>query len=187
MPIVGARLVTDALYGFLTTSDSVRASFNDHLATYRSQESLSIDELPDVVRWDNYVFLGSQTDTLSPYGGVIWESSSRETSNNSREVPHSLSILLMCVDRDVPGDEATLVQRSLDYAAVMRSMFLRATTPGAYGYTLNNGGTTGNARGRILRAEIVESESLFLSELNTANTLLRWGVEVVVIEDYPGA
>lgn len=187
MPIVGARLVCDALHSFLTTSDSTRGSFNDALATYRTQESLTTAQLPDVVQWDNYVFLGSQTDTLTPYGGVIWESSERETENNSREVPHRLSVFLMCVDRDFDGDEADLVKRTLDYDAVMRSMFLRATTAGAYGYTLNNGGTSGNAVGRILRAEIVEAESLFLSELNTANTLMRWGVEVVAIEDYPGA
>jgi hypothetical protein len=182
--IVGARLVTDALYDFITTSSGVKKSLNNVIEVYRSARSYTT-EMPDVATFGQYVYLGSQVQTKTPYLAVVWDGSDEETANNSREIPHRLSLYLLLVEGDVTGDEETLVQRALDYDACIRSMFLRSTSPGAFGYTLNNGGTA--APGRILRAEITGSEMLDDMDLNTANIVLRWTLRVVAIEDYPGA
>jgi hypothetical protein len=187
MSVIGARRVTDAVDSFLKTSDGTRASLNDAIATYRTQEGLSSAQLPDVATFGTYVYLGAAVQGASPYCVVEWESSGQETSNNSREVPHQLSLYLLLLHKDLgqPSWEQ-MVQRALDYDAIVRAMFLRATTPGAYGYTLNNGGTSGLTRGRILRAGIVDASIIVDPELNQDNLLMRWSLSVTVIEDYPG-
>tara|TARA_R100000329_G_scaffold131061_1_gene110266 strand:+ start:159 stop:725 length:567 start_codon:yes stop_codon:yes gene_type:complete len=188
MSIVGARRVVGAVDDFIKTSDGTRTSINDALGTYRSQEGLSTAQLPDIATFGSFVYLGAAFSGLSPYMVVEWESSSGETSNNSREVPHSLSLYLLLLHKDLgqPSWEV-MVGRALDYDAVVRTMFLRATTPGAYGYTLNNGGTSGPTRGRILRAEITNSTIVVDPEMNQDNLLMRWSLSVTAIEDYPGA
>jgi len=189
MSIVGARRVVDAVTDFLTRSDSARKSLNDSLAVYRSQEGLSSSQLPDVATIGSYVYLGMTFSGSSPYVTVEWEGSEAETDNNSREIPHQLSLYLLLLDKDMGSPTwETMVQRALDYDAVVRSMLLRATTPGAYGYTLNNGGPSASpTRGRILRATITDSAIIVDEELNQDNILMRWGLSVTALEDYPGA
>jgi len=186
MPVVGARAVVDAADSFLKRSGGNLLSFNDELAAYRSQRGLTSTQLPDIATFGLYAYLGSAVQGPSPYMVVEWDGSDPETENMSHKVPHRLSIYLLLVDHDM--DQPTwenLVGRALEYDAVMRTMFLRSTVPGTYGYTLNNGGT-GDASGRISRATIETCEIAVDPELNSLNVLMRWGLTVVAIEVWPG-
>jgi hypothetical protein len=189
MPVVGARAVVDAADSFLKRSGGNFLSFNDELAayrSYRSQRGLTSTQLPDIATFGLYAYLGSAVQGPSPYMVVEWDGSDPETENMSHKVPHRLSIYLLLVDHDM--DQPTwenLVGRALEYDAVMRTMFLRSTVPGTYGYTLNNGGS-GDASGRISRATIETCEIAVDPELNSLNVLMRWGLTVVAIEDWPG-
>lgn len=186
MPVIGARLAVDAVHSFLTTSADPVQSFNDLLSVYRTQESLTAAQFPDVVTFGKYVYLGSQQAASGPYLAIEWESSEPETENNSRLVPHRMALYLLLQDRDVSGDEETMFRRALDYDAVLRAMFLRSTYAAGIGYTLNNGGSGLTTEGRILRATIDGASLQIDTELNTANALMRWALSVTVIEDYPG-
>lgn len=183
--IIGGKILVNALDSFLQTSSGATKSLNDVVKAYRTQTGLTSAELPDVATFGKFAYLGSQVVGATPYVASVWTGSEEETANNSRIVPHRLSIFMLLVEGDVGGNEETLVERALDYSACMRSMLLRATTPGAYGRTLNNGGT-GDAQGRIHRADIVSSETLDDLGINAANVVIRWDLRVEVIEDYPG-
>ena len=183
--IIGGKILVNALDSFLQTSSGVKTSLNDVIDVYRSQLSLTT-ELPDVATFGKFAYLGSQVVGATPYVASVWNGSEEETANNSRIIPHRLAIYMLLVDGDVAGNEETLVERALDYDACVRSMFLRASSAGAFGRTLNNGGT-GDAQGRIHRADIVSSETLEDVEINAANIVIRWDLRVEVIEDYPGA
>lgn len=187
MTVVGSRRVTDAVDLFLKTSDGVRTSLNDALAVYRSQEGLTTAELPDIQTFGRYVYLGAAFNGVSPYLVVEWERSEQETAPDSHEIPHQLSMYLLLIHKDMGSTGwETAVSRALDYDAVIRAMFLRRGTPGANGGTLNNGGTSGPTKGRILRATITEAEMISDNELNQDNILMRYGLSVTVIEDWPG-
>jgi len=184
MPVIGPRLVLDAIYSFLTTSSGVHLSLNDELANYRTAEGLGDIDLPNVVAYNQGYYLGSQEPQQSPTMSIVWESTDGETLNNSRILPHHFTLYLLILDRNVPGDEQYLMLRVLDYVAVVMDMFLRGTSAGARGYTLNNG--TGTTAGRINRATIDRVDIGSDDDLNDANVVLAFGLTVESIEDYPG-
>jgi len=185
MTVIGPRLIVDAVHSFLTTTVGVTTlSLNDEVKAYRTQESLGTAQLPDVVTFQKYVYLGSQLTTQTPYLAIVWEGSDGETANNSRELPHRLSMYLLITDGNIAGNEEYMAGRLLDYVAVVQGMFLRATVAGSKGYTLNNG--TGTTVGRILRATIDDVEFGTDDDLNDANVVIRFGLSVTSIEDYPG-
>jgi len=184
MPVVGPRLALDALHSFLTTSSGTTLSLNDELALYRTQESLDTTQVPDVVTFTKGVTLGSQTTSKSPVVSTAWIGSSGETTNNSRILQNRFWLDLLLIDKDVAGDEATLMLRILDYVSVMLTMFMRGSVAGAKGYTLNNG--TGNSVSRINRASIDDVIYGEDGDLNDANTVIRFSITIETIEDYPG-
>lgn len=184
MTIITPRLVVDTVHSFLTTNSGAKSSLNTEIDLYRAQESLTNVQMPDVVTFGKYVYLGSLNASASPYMAIEWDGSDAETENNSREVPHHLSLYLLLLDKDIAGDEEYVAARILDYVGVVQTMFLRGTYAGAKGYTLNNG--TGSLAGRILRATIDEALPGTDDELNVANVLIRFGLTVVTIGDYPG-
>ena len=184
MTVVGPRLVLDAVYAFLATGSGNRYSLNTEIDLYRAQESLTNVQMPDVVAFQKYAYLGSESPSATPIVGLEWDSSEGEALNNDRELTHRLSMYLLLLDRDVAGDEVYLAARVLDYVAVVQAMFLRGTYAGARGYTLNNG--TGSSTARIMRATVDDVQRGYDDELNAANVLIRFGLTVVSIEDYPG-
>jgi len=184
MPVIGPRLVLDAIHSFLTTNTGEKRSLNVEIESYVIQEGMSASELPTIVAFNKGCYLGSQEPQQSPTMSIVWDSTDGETLNNSRILPHHFTLYLMILDGNLAGNEQAVQLRALDYVAVVMDMFLRGTSAGAKGYTLNNG--TGTSVGRINRATIDRVDVGVDDDFNDANLVLAFGLTVESIEDYPG-
>lgn len=177
----GPYEATEAIREFLTTSSGAVLSYNDELAAYNTARSLT---LPDVVAFDAPRILGSDGNEIGVRCGVEWMSAGPEEGANSRVRTHSLMLAFWVPAALFDGDADAAFDAALHYCNVAQGMWARASVPGAYGSTLNNGGTV--ATRRVLKSEITSMEMGVEAMSNEYNYMPAMTVTVRLIGTFPG-
>tara|TARA_R110000751_G_scaffold181082_2_gene287379 strand:+ start:221 stop:778 length:558 start_codon:yes stop_codon:yes gene_type:complete len=184
MSYYGGNDVTTTVLEFLENGTAPAISYNSELTLYRSDKSIASDDLPLVQNFHGPRILGSQSTIQGVTIGVEWLSSGEETLNNSRMILHRVALGIYVPISAFDGNADSGFESAVHYVTVMRGMFMRAALTGAYGSTLNNGGTT--MPRRVNRAIIVGDTMGIDEGSNEYNYLPLIDLEVEVIGDYPG-
>jgi len=189
MAICGGIGVVEAVREFLEDgthggATSPADTFNDFLATYRTDHSLTTDDLPNVAQYEKIWARGSQA-TKFPYCAIVWDGSTGEAVDdgiNQRQYVHRPELVLVVTQEKIKGDEQKVVEAAVRYHDCFRAFFARRLPKGEQGWTLNNGGS-GAAQSRILRCE-VEAQDNQTDGLTPPNAYVLVRLMVRAQEDY---
>lgn len=180
----GGNQVVSTVLEFLTTDGGNTLGFNAELEFYRTKWGISVADLPIVLDFHGPWILGGSCTVEGVNCGVEWGSSGPEDDNNSRMITHSLTQSFYVPVTAVGGDPLKAFQAGLHYVTVMRGMLMRATYPGTFGYTLNNGGTI---MPKLIDRAIAGDDVMGQDQSQIENFMPLLNLSVRVISEYPGA
>jgi len=184
MSYYGGNDVLATLLEFLQNDTAPAVSYNSEITLYRTDKGIASDALPLVQDFHSPFILGSQSTVAGVNVGAQWVGNGPETLNNSRMVIHQIAIGIFVPASALDGSANAGLIAATHYVTVMCGMFMRAGLVGAFGSTLNNGGTVMPTK--VNRAMVTGATMGMEDGSNEYNYLPLIELDVEVIGDYPG-